>query len=279
MTVNPADARGWYNIKGTPAPEAIRTLGAIPHIKKLSITDVRLLTVDLAKHFRSLQSVEWMWLWCDVTRAAMRHIVRIPGLKVLDVLNMKAPGSLEGFEVATTLHTVRANHYLREQDVLAITQCATLQELSIQSAELTPKVLTALQSLKELRVLDVEGTAFDDSMAVALSDSETLEALDMGATKVSRVGLQALTSMRQLRSLDLWATKITEADLELLGNLPKLEYLSVGNYEEMPSLDAAKLVPLLLSLPSLKRVWLDGVTITDRQSSELQARLQSVRIT
>jgi hypothetical protein len=279
MTTSVPDAHGGYRIEGTPTAEAIRALGPARHIEKLSITRARLLTVELAKQFRLFQSVRWMWLWCDVTRAAMRHVVRVPGLQVLDVLDIKAPGKLEGFDAAPSLHTVRANHYLREEDVLAITRCPTLQELGIQGAELTPRVLAALLNLRELRALDVEGSAFDDRMAANLSESKALEALDVGGTKLTRAGLQQLTSMKQLRSLDLWATKVTEDDLELLGDLPRLEYVSVGNVDGLPSLDAAKLVPLLLALPSLKRVWLDGVTVTEAQKAALQAKLESVRIT
>jgi hypothetical protein len=40
---------------------------------------------------------------CNVTRTAMRHVVGIPGLQVLDVLGSKPPGRLAGFSSATTL--------------------------------------------------------------------------------------------------------------------------------------------------------------------------------
>ncbi|TAG26299.1 MAG: hypothetical protein EAZ37_09570 [Burkholderiales bacterium] len=279
MTILYPDNRGWYKLDGTNPAESIRAIGSVQHIEKLSITNFRLLTVELAKQFSSFRSVGWMWLWCDVTRSAMRHVIRIPGLEVLDVLNIKAPGKLQGFDSAENLHTVRANHYLKEEDVLAITQCRTLQELGIQGAEVTPKVIAALLSLTELRALDVEGSAFDDRMAASLCELPTLEVLDVGGTNVSRAGLTHLISMKQLRSLDLWATKVTEADLELLRELPGLEYISVGNYEGLLSLDANKVVPLLLELPSLKRVWLDGISVSDTQKAALHAKLDSVRIT
>ena len=279
MTIPSPDSRGWYKIEGEPTAEAMRALSTIKHIEKLSVTKSRLLTVALVKHFSRLQSVRWMWLWCDITRTAMRHILSVPGLEVLDVLNITAPGKLEGFGDAKTLHTVRANHYLQEADVLAITKCSTIRELAIQNAELTPNVIAALLSLKLLMVLDVEGSNFDDSMANSLSTSKTLQELDIGATKITRVGLQDIILMKQLRSLDLWATKLTDDDLELLLHLPYLEYLSIGNYDGLQSLDADKLVALLLALPSLKRIWLDGISVTDIQKITLEAKLESVRIT
>jgi hypothetical protein len=273
------DAQGWYNFEGEPTAEAIRSLSTINHIEKLSVTKSRLLTVNHVKHFHVLKSVRWMWLWCDITRTAMRHVLRVPGLEVLDVLDMTAPGKLEGFGAANTLHTVRANHYLKEADVLAITECSTIRELGIQKAELTPNVINALLTLKQLKVLDLEGTNFDDSMAARLNESKTLQELNIGDTYLTRIGLQEIISMKQLRSLDLWAIKFNDDDLQLLLQLPQLEYLSVGNYDGLQTLDSAKLVALLLSLPSLKSIWLDGITVTDNQKIALEAKLESVRIT
>jgi hypothetical protein len=85
--------------------------------------------------------------------------------------------------------------------------------------------------------------------------------------------------MKQLRSLDLWATALSERDLELLIELPALEYLSIGNYEHLPSLDAIKVVDLVLSIPNLRRVWLDGIRVEPTQLATLKAKLESVRVT
>jgi len=274
-TQNP-DAHGWYSIVGEPCSAVLRPLRSIEFIEKLSITESHRITVRHAKALRSLGSVKWLWLWCEVTRNAMQHIVQVPGLEVLDVLSITAPGSISGFESAATLHTVRANLFLKELDIVAIAKCATLQELGIQGAELTPLAIAALLSLPLLHSLDVEGSNFDDGMAQQLSTSTVLAQLDVGATQITRAGLAHLVSMKQLRSLDLWATGLGVDDLELLTELPNLDYVSVGNFDR---LDVARLVPLLLSLPALKRVWLDGVEVTDDQEAALERKLESVRIT
>ena len=85
--------------------------------------------------------------------------------------------------------------------------------------------------------------------------------------------------MKQLRSLDLWATNLSGSDIQSLLNLPNLEYLSLGNIDQLPTLNANVVTSLILNMPSLKRVWLDGIAIEPRQRQALEAQLESVRIT
>jgi hypothetical protein len=131
----------------------------------------------------------------------------------------------------------------------------------------------------KLNALDLEGTAFDDEMARMIARSTSVSSLDLGATKLTRRGLEHLSSMKQLRSLDLWATSLEGRDLELLRSLPRLEYVSIGGHDGSKRFDAAYLVDLFRSLPSLTRLWLDGVSIDQAQVDALKERLISVRVT
>ena len=209
----------------------------------------------------------------------MRHVLQIPGLEILDVLAVKAPGALSGFERAASLHTLRANHYLNEQDLLAIAECAPLRELGIQGAKLTRAALRKLLELPQLESLDLEGTPFTDTMARLVSKSTSIQSLDLGATRLTRTGLESLVSMSQLRSIDLWATRLSAKDLELLLELPHLEYLSIGGYSGSTSLDPERVVSLILALPSLKHAWLDGIDVTPAQVARLKERPLKVRAT
>lgn len=279
MNAPQPDSRGWYAIEGAIARDAVLALREVGHLDKLSITKGPLVTVRSAKLLRHLQSVAWLWLWCDVTRAAMCHVIQMPGLETLDVLSVRPPGALSGFEHATSLRALRANHYLREADLLAVSRCNALRELGAQGAVLTVRAMEALLALPQLEALDLEGTPFDDEMAKLTAQSATIRSLDLGATRLTHRGLSHLVEMTQLRSLDLWATPLGDDDLELLRQLPALEYVSVGGYVGSPSLDASRLVSLLLALPSLKRVWLDGVAIEASQVAGLKERLEAVRVT
>lgn len=272
MNTPQRDSRGWYSIHGPVDQPKLQGLIDLGHIDKLSITEAPPLTVTTARLLLQLQSVAQLWLWCDVSRIALRHVIQVTGLEVLDVLAVKAPGSLSGFEYAANLRTFRANHYLTEEDLLAIAKCAPLQELGIQGAKLTRTALRALLELPHLESLDLEGTPFTDTMARLVAKSSTIHTLHLGATNLTRTGLAHLLSMHQLRSLDLWATRLSETDLELLQELPHLEYLSVGGYTGSTSLDPERMVSLMLRLPSLKRVWLDGVDVSPEQVARLEQR-------
>ena len=278
--MNQANTRdGWVKLKGPIRPADIRALRGRGHIEKLSIIDSPLLTARVAQGFTALTSVSQLWLWCDVTRTAMRTVLAIPALKVLDVLCITAPGKLGGFAAATSLETFRGNHYLSEADILEVTTCQSLREIGAQNASISPCVIDALLSLPQLESLDLEGTVFDDAMAKQISTSTRLASLDLGATRLTRLGLSHLCQMKQLRSLDLWATSIEENDIDLLAQLPGLEYLSIGDTEGSERFDAETLLPRLAAIRSLQRIWLDGVAINPQQLAQLESRFSYVRVT
>jgi hypothetical protein len=246
-------------------------------IERLSLTKIPLLTVKLAQRLSPLH-VKQLWLWCDVTRRAMRHIVQLPGLRVLDVLCIRGPGTLANFKKALDLEVFRANHCMTQADLFQVAQCTRLQELGAQGAKLSIESLCAILSLANLTTLDLESTCFDNRMAKRLSRSRTIKSLDIGATRIQRDGLVHLVQMEQLESLDLWATELDETDLRLLLNLPKLKYLSLGNHDGLAQLNSEKVTQLILECPSLKQVWLDGIRLEPGQKNALEAKLDSLRV-
>jgi hypothetical protein len=273
------DNNEWVELKGAVTADDIRALADRGHMEKISLTHAPLLTAEVAQGFESLPSVSWLWLWCDVTRAAMRSVVATRGLKILDVLSLASPGKLEGFALANSLEEFRGNHALKEQDLLEVATCQSLREIGAQGASLSMRVIQALLGLPKLESLDLEATAFDDAMAQEISSSQSLVSLDLGATRLTAKGLKHICRMRQLRSLDLWATRIDEEDLELLQLMPNLEYISVGGMEGGVRLDAKRLIIRLAAIPSLQRVWLDGVIVSPQEKTALESRFSKVRLT
>jgi hypothetical protein len=273
------DNQGWISLKGDVHEDDISALAGLGPIEKLAIVEMPLVAVRHTQLLAKLGAVKQFWLWCNTTRAALRHVFSLPGLAELDVLGARGVGKLKGFSAARSLRAFRAYHWLSTGDLFAIANSETLEELGAQSARLTMASLDALLSMRRLRSLDLEGTRFDDKMARRLARSKTIESVDLGATKLTDRGMAHIATMEQLKSLDAWATPITESSLPMLAQMPNLEYLSLGAFDGTPSLDAEKVVAALLAMPKLQRVWLDGIPVNAAQKTLLEAKLKHVRVT
>lgn len=270
---------GWHEVRGAIDEDVLQSLAAQPYIERLSIRDCPRMTSGIAKRLVAhLPTTRWLWLWCDVSRIALRHLLAAPGLETLDVLRICNPGRLTGFERAQSLHTLRANCWLGQDDIHAIARCRSLREVGLQHAAIDNRAIDALLALPELKSLDLEGTAFNDAMARKVTSSTTLESLDIGATRITRRGLEHLVRMPNLKALDLWATDLSVDDLRLLEAAPALEYVSIGGYAHQPIVDGDRVVDLLLSIPTLQKVWLDGVALSPEQERRLHEGVAGVRI-
>ncbi len=265
------------SIKGPYTAKDLKALSHYNHIDSLACTEQELVTANIAKGFASLQAVKKLWIWSSVTRTAMREIITIPKLGTLDVLEIKGPGSLMNFEVATDLKVFRCNLYMSEQDLMEISKIPNLVELGAQSAEITIDSLKALLAMPHLQSLDLEGSAFDDEMAAIIAQSKQLDTLEIGSTQITIKGLQYISTMKQLKSLDIWAVKINESELQCLTQLRKLEYLSLGGYEDQCNLTYQGIEPILNQLPQLKRLWLEGIYLTEDEKNHLNNKYEYFR--
>ena len=257
--------------------ESISEVAAAGPIDSLSITDVPLVTVRHAALLaQGLPTVRQLWLWAKVTRSAMSHLIELPGLETLDVLQLTSEARWRHVDRAVVLQQLRIALCLNHDDLIAISRSHSIRELSVRGASLTRDAFVALLDMPKLESLDVEETVFDDWMAARVSRVPRITALDVGASRMTGSGLRRLAQMSQLRSLDIWATRIETTDLATLTDLTALEYLSVGGYAGVPNLEPEMMVAQLLRLPSLKKVWIDGVPRTDTLHERLSARIEKV---
>lgn len=267
----------WVMVKGPFAAAELRALKQHGPIDRLSITRQPLVTAAVARGLEDVVSVDRLWLWCGITRTAMRHVVAIPGLRVLDVFGLKSPGRLAGFADNTSLQVFRGNLCLSGADLVEVAACPSLTELGAQGGDLTASAFDALLGMIHLETLDLEGTRFDDTMAARLYARASLRRLYVGNTPLTREGLEHIARFRQLRALDIWATAITEPDIDVLAGMPHLEYLSLGSAGAgggRPAFNAQTLLPRLQAIPSLKHVFLDGVPVTDGQRAGYEEHFQ-----
>lgn len=271
------ESDGWISLSGSLTAADLRKLAERGALEKLNLSPP-LLTAKIATGLSSLESVNWLRLWCDVLRTSMRHVIAIPGLRTLEVRNLRSPGSLPPFVAAKSLETAYLHSGLTERDLVAVTHCRSLRTLGIQSAELNPMIIERVVALPHLQSLDLEASNFDDAMAARLSAAPSIQKLYLGATRITRSGLERLVDMQQLTALDLWATAIDTVDLQVLTGLPNLESLTLGAIPGDSRMDTASLIAGLAALPALKRVWLVDLDLEAHQVQQLQERYAEVRI-
>ena len=261
------------SLEGPIKPSDLRNLHEVA-IDKLSLTKQPLLTVALAREFDKFKSVREFFLWCSVTRTAMRHVIKISGLEELNILALQHPGQLEGFENNQSLKTFRCN-FLSERDLLEVLKLPKLQKVGAQDSDVTSMVIDAIVA-SSIQGLDIESADLDSDMVANLATSSTIQKLDIGNVGLDAAGLARVCKMSQLRELDIFANNITEADLDLLQALPHLEYISVGGFDGQNTLTSSGVLPRLRNLKSLKRIWLDQVFVSDSDLAELREQYDHV---
>ncbi len=270
------DKDEWLSIEGPFTNKDLMALRDHGRIERLAVTKQKVISVAIAKGFSALQSVRWLWLWCPITRAAMRYVMTIPDLETLDILELRSPGHLTNFDSAGSLKAFRG-YYMSEEDLLEVSTLLSLEELCAQNSIISHRVLDALIQMASLKYLDLEASEFTDEMAAILVSNKNIKKLDVGATKLTRKGLGHLSRMSQLLSLDIWAVDIVEEDLDLLSKMSNLEYLSIGGSDGQKKLTFRGVFPRLKALPSLKRIWLDGIVLTKSERKILEEHYEYVR--
>lgn len=265
------------SIEGPYSENDLKSLGVYGEINKLSLTKLKNFTVKIAEGLCSLKSVKELFLWSSVNRTAMRHVIAIPGLEVLDILEIRNPGKLVRFSEATELQKFRCNHYMNEADLLEISNLPKIQEIGAQNSEITRRSLEALICSQYLTSLDLEATNFTDKLAEIIGRSQTIKHLSVGASKLTAKGLQSISAMSQLESLDIWSIDIDEADLEPLSRLQNLKYLSVGGFEGQTRLTFKGVMPYIDELPYLTSLWLDGIALSDDEQLRMHNKYEYFR--
>ena len=272
---------GWVDINGPITIEKLKRLKKYEHIERLSSKQNTLLTAKIAQDFKLLRSVSQIWLWCDVTRAAIRYVVGINNLKFLDVLCIKGVGKIDNFADASTLERFLCAHahYLTYEDISAISSCKSLKSFCLNTCRLETKTIHKFLELPNLETLELEDSNFDDKMAESIAESRSIKNLEIGNTRLTKKGLFYICRMKQLEALDIWATKVKENDLDILVELPNLKYLSVGPSYEGNDFTPKMLIEKLGAIKSLKRIWIDGVKFNKSEKAILEDKYEQVRIT
>lgn len=280
---SPSDSTGaTIQLEGPLTAGCLDALASHGPLQSLSIDDHAVFGLRQARELLSLPGVDWLRLWCPATRAAASLLLEIPGLRVLELSELRTGGTLRGFDVPRTLERFYWPWYsLQPGDFAAIAQSPTLQTVGTGHSDFTSQDFDALLAMPRLESLDLESCGIDDALASRLRTGTSLRSLFLALNPLTRAGLRHIVALESLRELDLWETAITLDDLELLQALPQLEYLSIGCGDPEQAThryDPDRLLPLLARLPSLQRLELDGIVLDETQRAAYAARFAELKL-
>lgn len=279
----PADSSGaTIALEGPLAAGSLRALASHGPLQHLSIHDRAVFGLRQARELTSLPGIERLRLFCPVTRAAASVLLEVPGLRVLELFELRAGGKLSGFDIPRSLERAHWSWYaLQPGDFEAIAQSLTLRAIGTGDAVITPAAFDALLAMPRLDWLSLESSGIDDALASRLRTGTALRSLFLAVNPLTRAGLRHIVRLESLRELDLWKTAITLDDLDLLQALPQLEYLSIGSGDPEDATrryDPDRLLPRLARLPSLQRLELDGIVLNETQRAAYAARFAELKL-
>ena len=269
--------RNSANLRNKISVKDILRLKPLGHIHKLGLRMATRFDPLLAKAFTQLDAVDRLHLHGDISRHAMRPIVSIPNLQSLDIRQFVGHGRLPSFQRCKTLTEFRAQ-CISEPDLLRVLHCQTLRYLGIHCGRLSHASISAIARLPHIQSVYLPRIALDDRMIAQLTAISTLTHLHLTTSHFSRDWIAAIAQMTQLHSLGLDADQIEIADLAPLAALPHLADLTLSIRAEKQTIDSARLIELLETLPTLKTVWFDGMTFSAEQIAWLESRYESAMI-
>lgn len=156
------------------------------------------------------------------------------------------------------------------------------RSLTWHNGKMNREHVEALARCMRLESLDLECNPVGDRGACVLARMRRLKSLEIAGSGITDVGLSKIVTLPLLERLDLWNTGVTDIGLRALSSARKLTYLSLGtpyfNRDGSHPYLSAESVELLLHHPSLERVWLHGVVVSDAQHAALMEKMPNSKI-
>lgn len=161
---------------------------------------------------------------------------------------------------------------INDEGLKIVSRWKKLRSLSLRDMAIRGDFFTELAGLPSLRTLSAVQTMVADAALQHLVDCPQLEELALAQTLVTDNGLEAISRLTNLKRLDLAQTPISDQGLAQLANLKQLEWLNVSGNPGVTDQSTT----VLLNLPELKEVYLDGTSMTQDGLAKLGSRARTV---
>ncbi len=156
-----------------------------------------------------------------------------------------------------------------DRDLATLKGLTRLEELRIQSPQVTDAGVKCLSGLVQLRVLSLESTQVTDAGLEHLEGLTELRSLWLGHTPLTDAGLEHIERLKGLDELHLDNTQVSDAGLKRLTGLAQLHFLSLANTRVT---DAG--LPHLTGLTRLRSLLLDGARVTNAGMEHIERLTQ-----
>jgi Leucine-rich repeat (LRR) protein len=246
----------------------LRALFALTRLERLRLSEIEIPEIDLTGigELVALQS-----LMLDETSTSIDTIEPLRTLPALEELD------LSGHELGGMLGVLG--------------ELPDLQQLGLHGCALTDTDVTVLRQLRKLRFVALGGNRIGDSAVGVLTNLQELRELNLSDTEVTDNGCAAIARLVHLHSLDLRGVRLTGARLGEFGALTELSYLRLTGVASQHGPQFAALTGLrtlvldhvevdvwtaraIGRLPSLRRLELIGVWLSEEASRELAGSMQ-----
>ena len=158
-----------------------------------------------------------------------------------------------------------AEKYLKDQQMLPLTQNDRVYSLNALGKEITAETATKISDLRGLKNLDLARCSFTDEILTTAVKDLNLVSIVLSNTPVTDAGLDALTSNGRIEAVFLSNTAITDDGLKALGKLGTVTELDLSGTK----ITSAGLAHLGF-MSSLKRLILDGTAVDDSGMEHIQ---------
>jgi internalin A len=249
----------------------LEQLKGLENVVELNCYYAERLTEDGIAHLRGWKHLEHLSLrGTKVTSQVFEHLAHLVNLRRLDLGFTQIED--EGFEQLASLSRLEklsiGGNRLSGSCLLLLKQLPALVDLDVSGIQrvdsglwglpLTEENLTRVGQLRQLQTLNLSGATLADRGVDRPGHPE--------AERAELRDLSALSGLINLQRLDLTRQPVTAEALGGLSGLPRLQELRLGLARKLD--DSA--VPMLLSLKSLRTLYLTGATLTPQSVEKLK---------
>jgi Leucine-rich repeat (LRR) protein len=249
----------------------LEQLKSLENVVELNCYYAERLTEDGIAHLRGWKHLEHLSLrGTKVTSQVFAHLARLTSLRSLDLGFTQIED--EGFEQLASLARLEklsiGGNRLSGSCLLLLKQLPALVDLDVSGIQrvdsglwglpLTGENLTRIGQLRQLRALNLAGATLADRGVDRPGHPE--------AERTELRDLTALAGLIDLERLDLTRQPVTSEAISGLSALPRLQELRLGLARKLDD----SVVPALLSLKSLQKVYLAGTKLSPESAEKLK---------